>query len=110
MNSEELKTAAESLKRLFNSFQPSALVDVDGQVEAYLWAVKAHDLADLQQAVQKFVQGEVANFSGAFCPSTAQLCQEIRARAEIRELVARRNVTTLPPVAPKTAFLRSIQG
>ena len=107
MTSEELKAAAQSLKILFNSFPTAGPVDVDGQVEAYLWAVKDYHVADLQQAVYRFVQGEVADFSGAFCPSTAQLCQEVRYRAEIRVLkAAKSNVVTLPPRPPKTAFLR----
>lgn len=98
MNTEELKTAAEALKRLFNSFHPSGPVDVDGQVEAYLWAVKDHGLPDLVEAVRRFVQGDVTGFNGAFCPSTAQLCQEVRGRAEIRVLKERRSkVVSLPP-------------
>ncbi len=103
MNSEELKTTAEALKRLFNSFPSSGLVDVDGQAEAYLRAVKDADVADVLSAIERFCQGEVSDFSGAFCPSTAQLCQEVRVRRRMRELreSPRQKVVPLRP----TSFL-----
>ena len=91
MNSGELKSAAQALKLLFNSFQPAGPIDVEGQAEAYLWAVKDHELVDVEQAVFKFTQGEVADFNGAFCPSTAQLCTEIRQRQKVRGLLAARD-------------------
>ena len=108
MNTEELKSAAGALKILFNCFQSSGSVDVDGQAEAYLWAVKDYELPDVMRAVHRFSQGEVVNFDGKFCPSTAQLCQEVRARKEIREIVEKRERGggEVVPLKPGSAFLR----
>ena len=89
MTKDELKSAAEALANLFNSFQQAWPVDVDGQARAYLWAVREYMLTDLVQAVTRFIHGEVPGFNGAFCPSTAQLCAEIRERQKMREMRAK---------------------
>lgn len=90
MKNEELKSAAQALKVLFNSFQAAGGGDVEGQAEAYLWAIREYDLVDVQQAVHRFTQGEVAGANPAYCPTTAQLCGEIRERRSMRELLAKR--------------------
>jgi len=46
---------------------------------------------DLEQAVAKFTHGEVEGFNSAYCPSTAQLCIEIRQRQKVRGLLADRD-------------------
>ncbi len=89
MTKDELKSAAEALSNLFNSFQQAGPVDVDGQARAYLWAVREYALPDLVQAVTRFIHGEVPGFNGAFCPSTAQLCTEVRERQKMREMRAK---------------------
>lgn len=107
MNTNEMKAAAESLKHLFNSFQTAGPVDVEAQSAAYLWAVKDYELPDLLQAVHRFIHGEVNGFDGAFCPSTAQLCQEIRSRREIRELLEKRAARgEVVALNPQSKFLQ----
>ena len=113
MNTTELKTAAEALSNLFHAFQPSGQVDVDAQAKAYLWAVKDYELPDLLQAVHRFIHGEVSGFNSAFCPSTAQLCQEIRARKEIRELLekkAARGDAQVIPMRPEGHWLTQFEA
>jgi hypothetical protein len=45
--------------------------------------------------------GEVKTGNAQFCPSSAQLCIELRERRAIRELLARRAAGTLGPTANK---------
>lgn len=83
---------------MFSTFPQSPTVDVDAQLQGYRHAIKEYELPDLLEAIRRYVQGEVPNANAAFCPSTAQLCQEVRGRAEIRLLKERRsNVVSLPP-------------
>ena len=77
---------------MFSCFPQSALTDVDMQLRGYLGAVRDAELADLQAAIQRFVRGEVRAGNAQFCPSSAQLCIEVRERRVMRELMARRAV------------------
>ena len=98
MNAEETKTATKALAVMFTAFPQSPAVDVDAQLRGYIHAVKDYEIADLLEAIRRYVQGEVPNANAAFCPSTARLCQEVRGRCEIRLLKERRsNVVSLPP-------------
>jgi hypothetical protein len=60
------------------------------QMRGYLAAVQDAELIDLQAAIQRFMRGEVKAGNAQFCPSSAQLCIEVRERRTIRELLARR--------------------
>jgi hypothetical protein len=86
---------------MFSCFPQSALTDVDMQMRGYLSAVQNAELADLQAAIQRFMRGEVKIGNAQFCPSSAQLCIELRERRAIRELLARRAAGTLAPAANK---------
>lgn len=95
MGSEELKATTKSLAKLFSSFPQSALVDVDLQLRSYLEAVKDFTFADVEAAIDRFRRGEAKVESKAFCPSSAQLCDEIRERKLMRELLAKRGNLTI---------------
>lgn len=95
MDSEDLKAATKSLSKLFASFPQSALADVDLQLRSYLEAVKDYALIDVNAAVDRFRRGEAKVESKAFCPSSAQLCDEVRERKLMRELIAKRGNLTI---------------
>lgn len=76
---------------LFASFPQSALADVDMQLRSYLDAVKDADLVDIISAVDRFRRGEAKTENPHFCPSSAQLCLEIRDRKLLREIIAKRD-------------------
>jgi hypothetical protein len=63
--------------------------DPDLQLRAYLEAVEDFECVDMLAAVERFRQGEVKEANKAFCPSTAQLCDEVRYRKQMREIMAR---------------------
>jgi hypothetical protein len=75
---------------MFSCFPQSALTDIDMQMRGYLSAVREAELCDLQAAIQRFMRGEVRTGNAQFCPSSAQLCIEVRERRVMRELMARR--------------------
>lgn len=91
MNTEDLKTAAKSLAKLFASFPQSALADIDLQLRSYLDAIDDAELIDVVAAIERFRRGEARTENPQFCPSSAQLCIEIRDRRLMRELVAKRD-------------------
>jgi len=90
MTAAELQQATKALAAMFSCFPQSALTDVEMQMRGYLGAVRDAELADLQAAIQRFVRGEVRTGNAQFCPSSAQLCIEVRERRVMRELMARR--------------------
>lgn len=89
MNNSEKIEATKSLTKLFGSFPQSPMSDPDLQLRAYLEAVEDFECIDVLAAVERFRQGEVKEANKAFCPSTAQLCDEIRHRREMRDILAR---------------------
>ena len=112
MDKDELRKASEALANLFNSFQQAGPVDVDGQAKAYLWAAREYELQDLVQAVTRFIHGDVPGFNGAFCPSTAQLCSEIRERQKMRELKAKNDAKSgkVIPMRPANQWLTKYEA
>lgn len=102
MNADELKRTAILLSKLFACFPQSALVDVEMQQRGYLEAVKDDDIRDVEEAVARFQRGLAASENQQFCPSSAQLCIEVRNRrvmrlaAEREGTLARRLVPRLP--------------
>lgn len=66
--------------------------DPDLQLRAYLDAVEDFECIDVLSAVERFRQGEVKEVNKAYCPSTAQLCDEVRHRKQMREIMARAGV------------------
>ncbi|MBZ9653525.1 hypothetical protein [Phyllobacterium lublinensis] len=66
--------------------------DPDLQLRAYLDAVEDFECVDVVAAVERFRLGEVKEVNKAYCPSTAQLCDEIRYRKQMREIMARAGV------------------
>ncbi|TPI33053.1 hypothetical protein FJW08_07760 [Mesorhizobium sp. B3-2-1] len=90
MTTAELQQATKALAAMFSCFPQSALTDVEMQLRGYLGAIRDAELADLQAAIQRFVRGEVRSGNAQFCPSSAQLCIEVRERRVMRELLARR--------------------
>ncbi|MCO4316322.1 hypothetical protein M8997_003930 [Phyllobacterium sp. 21LDTY02-6] len=66
--------------------------DPDLQLRAYLDAVESFECVDVLAAVERFRQGEVKEVNKAYCPSTAQLCDEVRYRKQMREIMARAGV------------------
>lgn len=75
---------------MFQCFPQSVLSDPDLQVRGYVLAVKDFDAIDVLAACQRFIQGDVPDHNRAFCPSSAQLCAEVRNRAKMREIMAKR--------------------
>ncbi|WP_149907667.1 hypothetical protein [Mesorhizobium sp. SARCC-RB16n] len=100
MTTAELQQATKALAAMFSCFPQSALTDVEMQLRGYLGAVSDAELADLQAAIQRFVRGEVRSGNAQFCPSSAQLCIEVRERRVMRELLARRgaSIASSPPL------------
>ncbi len=90
MNSDELKSVSKALAVLFSSFPQSAVADIDLQLRAYVDAVKDAHLDDVLSAIDRFRRGEVPGNDGAFCPSAAQLCADVRKHQQVR--LARRPV------------------
>ncbi|MFA6155583.1 hypothetical protein [Mesorhizobium sp.] len=99
---------------MFSCFPQSALTDVEMQMRGYLGAVRDAELGDLQAAIQRFVRGEVKAGNAQFCPSSAQLCIEVRERRVMRELIARRAASQVlgssPPHSGGEVARRSRDG
>jgi hypothetical protein len=62
---------------LFATFPPPA-GDVNAQLEAYAVAIEGHDLRDIDQALRRFLRGEVPGHNAAFAPSAALVGAAIR--------------------------------
>lgn len=92
MNKQEKIEVTKSLAKLFGSFPQSVMSDPDLQIRAYFDAVEDFECVDILAAVERFRQGEVREVNKAFCPSTAQLCDEVRYRKQMREIMARAGV------------------
>lgn len=75
---------------MFQCFPQSVLADPDLQVRGYVMAVKDFEAIDVLAACQRFMQGDVRDHNRAFCPSSAQLCAEVRSVRNFREILARR--------------------
>ncbi|WP_156938203.1 hypothetical protein [Mesorhizobium sp. WSM3626] len=101
MTTAELQQATKALAAMFSCFPQSTLTDVEMQMRGYLGAVRDAELADLQAAIQRFVRGEVRSGNAQFCPSSAQLCIEVRERRLMRELLARRGVEAAAKLAKR---------
>lgn len=69
---------------MFQCFPQSVLADPDLQVRGYIAAVKDFEAGDVLEACQRFIQGNVGGHNPAFCPSSAQLCAEVRERRTMR--------------------------
>jgi hypothetical protein len=92
MNNSEKIEATKALAKLFGSFPQSPMSDPDLQLRAYLDVVEDFECVDVLAAVERFRQGEVKEVNKAYCPSTAQLCEEVRYRKQMREIMARAGV------------------
>ncbi|MEI9416188.1 hypothetical protein [Mesorhizobium sp. Cs1321R2N1] len=101
MTTAELQQATKALAAMFSCFPQSALTDVEMQLRGYLGAVSDAELGDLKDAIQRFVRGEVKSGNAQFCPSSAQLCIEVRERRLMRELLARRGVEAAAKLAKR---------
>lgn len=92
MNNAEKIEVTKSLAKLFGSFPQSPMSDPDLQIRAYFDAVEEYECQDILAAVHRFRLGEVKEVNKAFCPSTAQLCDEVRYRKQMREIMAKAGV------------------
>jgi len=63
---------------LLTSFPEQAGSDGDIRSKTYLLAVEPYPIEHLKVAVGRFIRGEVEGHNRRFCPSTAELCAEIR--------------------------------
>lgn len=95
MTNEELESVLKAIGAMFQCFPQSVLADPDLQARGYFAAVKNFEAVDILAACQRFIQGDVPDHNKAFCPSSAQLCVEVRERRIIRELRAKRGSLTL---------------
>lgn len=111
MTNEELTTVAKALGAMFQCFPQSVLADPDLQVRGYIAAVKEFDARDILAACQRFMQADVKGHNTAFCPSSAQLCAEVRERNTIRRLRERKEgtVVELRPSLPASHFQNRIK-
>lgn len=97
---------------MFQCFPQSVLADPDLQVQGYIAAVSDFEAVDVLEACKRFIQGDVPDWNNAFCPSSAQLCQEVRHRHKMRiyreAQAARANDAKVVPLAqlPDSHFLR----
>jgi hypothetical protein len=90
MTPNELESVAKAMGAMFQCFPQSVLADPDLQVRGYVMAVKDYEAVDVLAACQRFIQGDVPDHNKAFCPSSAQLCYEVRQRREMRGIMAKR--------------------
>lgn len=90
MTPNELESVAKAMGAMFQCFPQSVLADPDLQVRGYVMAVKDYEAVDVLAACQRFIQGDVPDHNKAFCPSSAQLCHEVRQRREMRGIMAKR--------------------
>lgn len=90
MTPNELESVAKAMGAMFQCFPQSVLADPDLQVRGYVMAVKDYEAIDVLAACQRFIQGDVPDHNKAFCPSSAQLCSEVRQRRYMREIMAKR--------------------
>ena len=65
------------------------------QMRGYLDALKDQAFEDVEEAISRFQRGAAPSENKQFCPSSAQLCVEVRERRIIRELKAKRGSLTL---------------
>ena len=86
MTKSELATVAKTLGAMFNCFPQSVLADPDLQVHGYLAAVNDCEVSDVLEACKRFIQGNVPDWNNAFCPSSAQLCHEVRRVRKLRQM------------------------
>ena len=80
---------------MFQCFPQSVLADPDLQVRGYLASIKHFEAADVLAACQRFIQGQVPDHNRAFCPSSAQLCHEVRTQQSVRLIKAKRSLTVV---------------
>lgn len=90
MTPKELESVAKAIGAMFQCFPQSVLADPDLQVRGYIAAVKDMEAVDILAACQRFIQGDVPDHNRAFCPSSAQLCHEVRQRKVMRGVMAQR--------------------
>ena len=86
MDKNQIKETAKLLAMMFNSFPQSGMADVDAQMEAYLFSVEEFEFIDVSNAIRRIMQGGEGHERRSFSPSTAELCQEVRRREEIRKI------------------------
>lgn len=90
MTKAEQAQIAQRLALLFSAFPQAGPIDVDLQMEVYLLAVEDFEFQDVDAAIKRIIQGGEGHESRSFAPSTAELCQEIRRRREMREILGNR--------------------
>ncbi len=90
MTADEQAQTAKALAMMFHSFPASAIPDVDVQMEAYMLVIADFDFKDVMAAIRRIMEGGEGHESRSFAPSTAELCQEVRRRREIREALAKK--------------------
>lgn len=83
---------------MFQCFPQSVLADPDLQVRGYIAAIQDMDCRDILEACKRFMQGNVRDHNRAFCPSSAQLCQEVRQCKTVREIMEKRGAAKLSVV------------
>ena len=93
MTAAELESVAKALGAMFQCFPQSVLADPDLQIRGYLAAVKDFEAPDVLEACERFIKGIAPEHNRAFCPSSAQLCVEVRERKLMRELRAKRSAS-----------------
>jgi hypothetical protein len=105
MTNAELKKVNQALAGMFSSFPQSALADIEMQMRAYRQALNDANFEDIQNAIGRFVRGEVNTVKPQFVPSSAQLCIEVRAQRSMRELLLKPRRASVPkPVLPEGHF------
>ena len=90
MKSDELATITTELALMFHSFPQSAKVDVDLQMEAYVRVVEQFEFVDIMAAIKRIMEGGEGHEYRSTVTSTAELASEIRRRADMRQIIARR--------------------
>lgn len=77
---------------MLTAFPQSAVVNVDGLIHAYMFAVEDLEFVDVASAIKRIMQGGEGHEGRAFVPSTAELCQEARRRKQMREIMQTRGL------------------
>lgn len=90
MTADQQAETAKALAMMFHGFPASAVLDVDVQMEAYMHVLSDFEFGDVMAAIKRIMEGGEGHERRAYAPSTAELCQEVRRREEVRRLISNR--------------------
>lgn len=98
----------EAIKVLFSAFPVQDNVDPKATALAYLCAVEGESPEHVEEAVRRFIQGRAQRDRHTFLPSAAELAIEVRARAEIANILSKKEKHPASGSADSRSVVRAI--